>query len=85
MKIKSAKNPNLVELSNLVVGETFLAKRSNSEEIALYLIIDKNSGLFRNGNLTGAKLALNLVTAQVRRFFGCELVERIDCYVQIEG
>lgn len=85
MKIKAAKNSNLVELSSLVVGETFLAKRSNSEEIALYLIIDKNSGLFRNGNLNGAKLALNLVTAQVRRFSGCELVERIDCYVQIEA
>lgn len=85
MKIKLAKNSNLVELSNLAVGETFLAKRSNTKEIALYLVIDKDSGLFRDGNLNGTKLALNLITAQVRRFSGCELVEKIDCYVQIEG
>ena len=85
MKIKAAKNPNLVELSTLVVGETFLAKRSSGEGTALYLIIDKNSGLFRNGNLTGAKLAVNLETAQVRRFSDCEPVEKIDCHVQIEG
>ena len=71
MEVRLAKNLNLVELSSL-------------EGTALYLIIDKNSGLFRNGNLTGAKLAVNLQTAQVRRFSGCELVEKIDCYVQIK-
>lgn len=85
MKIKLAKNPKMVEVSTLVVGETFLARRSSSDGTALYLVIDKNSGVFRNNSLTGQKLAVNLESAQVRRFTGCELVEKVDCHVQIEG
>lgn len=66
MKIDIKNITNEVEIERLKVGDTFSARRTNSEEIGYYMIVDKNSGAFFR--TTVAIIAVNLSTGQVRKF-----------------
>ena len=67
-------------LFELKVGSTFFSKRKGMNEIGLYMVIDKNSGVFldsyRNNIMT-----VNLSTGQIRAFPGNQKVEPINAEV----
>ena len=67
-------------LFDLKVGSTFFSKRKGINEIGLYMVLDKNSGVFldsyRNNIMT-----VNLSTGQIRAFPGTQKVEPINAEV----
>lgn len=65
MKIDIKNITNEVVIERLKVGDTFSTRRTNSEEIGYYMIVDKNSGAFFG---TISIIAVNLSTGQVRKF-----------------
>ena len=71
-------------IDELKVGSTFFSKRKGKNEIELYMILDKNSGVFlaldcyRNN-----VMAVNLSTGQIRTFTGHQKVEPVDAEVNI--
>lgn len=46
MKVNYDKKETGVYISNLITGTAFSAKRSNTDEVGLYMVVDKNSGVF---------------------------------------
>lgn len=46
MKVNFNNTQNYVYAYKLMVGSTFIAKRSGMDEIGLYIKIDKRSGVF---------------------------------------
>ena len=65
MKIDIENITNEVVIDRLKVGDTFSTRRTNTEEIGYYMIVDKNSGTFFK---TTSIIAVNLNTGQVRKF-----------------
>ena len=59
---------NTVELRTMHVGQAFLADRKSEKARGLYMIIDKKSGLMKNGEYTSSVFAVNLETGQLREF-----------------
>lgn len=79
MKIELAGNKGTA-ISQLKVGDTFLAiRKSEKTEMAVYMKIDRNSGVFvKTQNLN---FAVNLESGQVRKFYSSELVIPISMKV----
>lgn len=79
MKIELA-NVNTVAISQLKVGETFITiRKSEKTEMAVYMKIDRNSGVFvKTQNLN---FAVNLESGQVRKFPSSDLVTPISMKV----
>ena len=81
MKV-SFKKPFDVQIDKLVVGNTFTAKRRSTNEIGLYMIVDKNSGVFLD-SYKNSIMAVNLVTGQIRSFAKREKVEPVNAEVNL--
>lgn len=67
-------------LSELKVGSTFFPTMRGIKEIELYMILDKNSGVFRDifrNNI----MAVNLSTGQIRAFSENQKVEPVEAEV----
>ena len=82
MKVIYDKKETKVYLSQLVVGTAFFSKRSSTDEIGLYMVVDKNSGVFLDSYRNNI-LAVNLSTGQIRAFNGHQKVEPVDAEVNI--
>lgn len=67
-------------LFELRVGSTFFSKRKGKNEIGLYMIVDKNSGVFLDRYQNNI-MAINLSTGQIRAFPGNQKVEPVDAEV----
>ena len=80
MKINYDKEKTGVYLYRLVVGATFFSKRSNTDEIGLYMVVDKNSGVFLDSYQNNI-MAVNLATGQIRAFKNYLKVEPVDAEV----
>ena len=79
MKIELA-NINKVAISELKVGETFTSIRKNEKtEMAVYMKVDKNSGVF--SKIAYTDYAVNLESGQVRKFNQFDLVTPISMKV----
>ena len=82
MKVIYDKKETGVYLSQLVVGTAFLSKRSSTDEIGLYMIVDKNSGVFLD-SYKNKIMAVNLATGQIRAFNIDQKVEPVDAEVNL--
>lgn len=67
-------------LFELKVGSTFFSKRKGMNEIGLYMVIDKNSGIFLDSYQNNI-MAVNLSTGQIRAFPGNQKVKPINAEV----
>lgn len=67
-------------LFELKVGSTFFSKRKGKNEIGLYMIVDKNSGVFLDRYRNNI-MAINLSTGQIRAFPRNQKVEPVDAEV----
>lgn len=74
---KKEKGSYLFELK---VGSTFFSKRKGMNEIGLYMVLDKNSGVFLDSYRNNI-MAVNLSTGQIRAFPGSQKVEPVDAEV----
>ena len=67
MNILCKKPTNLVNIDSLRCGEAFMTKRkSHADEIGLYMVVDRSSGL--SPQMNNKILAVNLATGQLRPF-----------------
>ena len=82
MKVNYGKKETGVYISNLITGTAFSAKRSNTDEVGLYMVVDKNSGVFLDSYRNNI-MAVNLVTGQIRAFNGNQKVEPVDAEVNL--
>lgn len=82
MKVNFNKNQQEVYAYKLMVGSTFIAKRSGVGEVGLYIKIDKNSGIFLSRYRENV-MAVNLATGQVRAFAGDAKVIPVNAEVDI--
>lgn len=82
MKINYDKKEIGVYLYKLVVGTTFFSKRSGTDEIGLYMVVDRNSGIFLDSYRNNI-MAVNLATGQIRAFNGIQKVEPVDAEVNL--
>ena len=80
MKVIYDKKETKVYLSQLVVGTAFFSKRSSADEIGLYMVVDKNSGVFLDSYQNNI-MAVNLATGQIRAFNELQKVEPVDAEV----
>ena len=67
-------------LFDLKVGSTFFSKRKGINEIGLYMVLDKNSGVFLDSYRNNI-MAVNIATGQIRAFNGHQKVEPVDAEV----
>lgn len=67
-------------LSELKAGSTFFPKRKGMNEIELYMVLDKNSGVFIY-SFRNNIMAVNLSTGQIRAFSENQRVEPVDAEV----
>ena len=67
-------------LFDLKVGSTFFSKRRGINEIGLYMVLDKNSGVFLDSYRNNI-MAVNLSTGQIRAFPGTQKVEPTNAEV----
>lgn len=67
-------------LFDLKVGSTFFSKRKGKDEIGLYMILDKNCGVFLDSYKNNI-MAVNLSTGQIRAFPGTQKVELANAEV----
>ena len=65
---------------DLKVGSTFFSKRKGINEIGLYMVLDKNSGVFFDSYRNNI-MAVNLSTGQIRAFPGTQKVEPVNAEV----
>lgn len=82
MKVIYNKKETKVYISQLVVGTAFFSKRSSTDEIGLYMVVDKNSGVFLDSYRNNI-MAVNLATGQIRAFNGLQKVEPVDAEVNL--
>lgn len=71
MKTRNENRIAQKQINELITGECFTVKRSNSQEDGVYLKIDKKSGSIISDRLARDLqyiLAVNLVTGQLRKF-----------------
>ena len=80
MKINYDKKETGVYLSQLAVGTAFFSKRSSTDEIGLYMVVDEHSGVFRDIYRNNI-MAVNLSTGQIRVFSENQKVEPVDAEV----
>lgn len=80
MKVIYDKKETEVYLYQLVVGTAFFSKRSSTDEIGLYMVVDKNSGVFLDSYKNNI-MAVNLSTGQIRAFNGHQKVEPANAEV----
>ena len=66
MKVNFSEKVIGVTISRLSVGDTFLADRKSSNEVGLYIKVDRSSGLATIGS--NHCLAVNLQSGQLRKF-----------------
>ena len=84
MNILCKKPTNLVNIDSLKCGEAFMTKRkSHADEIGLYMVVDRNSGLTTQMN--NKILVVNLATGQLRALPMDFLVEPVDADVVINN
>lgn len=74
---KKEKGSYLYELK---VSSTFFSKRKGMNEIGLYMVLDKNSGVFLDSYRNNI-MAVNLSTGQIRAFPESQKVEPVDAEV----
>ena len=67
-------------LSELKVGSTFFPIMQRISEIELYMVLDKNSSVFRD-IFRNNNMAVNLSTGQIRAFPENQKVEPVDAEV----
>lgn len=82
MKVNFNNTQNYVYAYKLMVGSTFTAKRSGTDEIGLYMVVDRNSGIFLDSYRNNI-MAVNLATGQIRAFNGSQKVEPVDAEVNL--
>ena len=82
MRVIYDKKEMGIYLYKLVVGTAFFSKRSGTDEIGLYMVVDKNSGVFLDSYRNNI-MAVNLVTGQIRAFNGNQKVEPVDAEVNL--
>lgn len=82
MKVNYDKKETGVYLYKLAVGTAFFSKRSGTDEIGLYMVVDKNSGIFLDSYRNNI-MAVNLATGQIRAFNGSQKVEPVDAEVNL--
>ena len=81
MKINwDGKKEKGIYIYELKVGSTFFSKRKGKDEIGLYMILDKNSGVFLDSYKNNI-MAVNLSTGQIRAFPGTQKVELANAEV----
>lgn len=71
MKTRNENRIAQKQINELITGECFTVKRSNSQEDGIYLKIDKKSGSIISDRLARDMqyiLAVNLATGQLRKF-----------------
>lgn len=79
MRVNFRENEIGTEITRVMIGKTFLAKRKSKDEKALYMKVDKSSGL--TYSCTGYTLAVNLTTGQLRKFSNETVVTLADTEV----
>lgn len=84
MKVNFNNTQNYVYAYKLMVGSTFTAKRSGTDEIGLYMVVDRNSGIFLDSYRNNI-MAVNLATGQIRAFNGIQKVEPVDAEVNLSN
>lgn len=82
MKVNYDRKATGVYLYKLAVGTTFFSKRSGTDEIGLYMVVDRNSGIFLDSYRNNI-MAVNLATGQIRAFNGNQKVEPVDAEVNL--
>ena len=84
MNILCKKPANLVNIDSLKCGEVFMTKRkSHTDEIGLYMVVDRSSGL--SPQMNNKILAVNLATGQLRPFPMDFPVEPVEADVVINN
>lgn len=83
MKVNYENSKKYTYLRDLNVGATFLAKRSVSqEELALYMVVDKHSGIFsQRYSDCRSILAVNISTGQIRAFSYDAIIDPVNAEV----
>ena len=82
MKVNFNNTQNYVYAYKLMVGSTFTAKRSGVDEVGLYMVVDRNSGIFLDSYKDNV-MAVNLATGQIRAFNRVQRVEPVDAEVNL--
>lgn len=82
MKINYDKKKTGVYLYELITGTAFSAKRSSTNEVGLYMVVDKNSGVFLD-SYKNKIMAVNLATGQIRAFNVNQKVEPVSAEVNL--
>lgn len=82
MKVNYTQEITGTPISQLNVGDTFLSKRSRTDEEQVYMIVDVNCGVFLE-NFKGYVMAVNLSTGQIRRFTPSARVISIGAEVNV--
>lgn len=82
MKVNYDRKATGIYIYKLTVGSTFFSKRSGVDEVGLYMVIDKNSGVFLDSYRENV-MAVNLATGQVRAFTRGTRVEPVDAEVNL--
>lgn len=71
MKTRNESRIAQKQINELITGECFTVKRSNSQEDGIYLKIDKKSGSIISDRVARELqyiVAVNIVTGQLRKF-----------------
>lgn len=84
MNILCKRSTNMVNIDSLRCGAAFLTKRkSHADEIGIYMVVDRSSGL--SPQMNNKILAVNLATGQLRPFPMDFPVEPVDADVVINN
>ena len=84
MNILCKKPTNLVNIDSLRCGDAFMTKRkSHTDEIGLYMVVDRSSGL--SPQMNNKILTVNLATGQLRPFPMDFPVEPVEADVVINN
>ena len=84
MNILCKKPTNLVNIDSLRCGEAFMTKRkSHADEIGLYMVVDRSSGL--SPQMNNKILTVNLATGQLSPFPMDFPVEPVEADVVINN
>ena len=84
MKVNYDQKEAGIHLYKLVVGTAFFSKRSGTDEVGLYMVVDKNSGVFLDSYRNNI-MAVNLATGQIRAFNGSQRVKPVDAEVNLSN
>lgn len=84
MKVNYDQKEAGIHLYKLAVGTAFFSKRSGTDEVGLYMVVDKNSGVFLDRYRNNI-MAVNLATGQIRAFNGSQRVKPVDAEVNLSN